>query len=304
MSTPPRMHPNQIDVDESLVCRLLQADFPQLTHLPLRAVPSWGTVNAVFRLGAELVVRVPIQPGGGGGNERECAWLGPLALSLPVAVPRVIGCAPPRADFPEAWSVLSWLDGETPGSTTDSRTDSLVDDLAALLLALRTVDPAGAPAAGRGPVHDVDAEVREAIGLVEGFDRAALTAAWTAGLRAARYPKEPVWVHRDLLPGNVLLAAGRLAGVIDFGGAGIGDPACDLMIAWHLLSPRGRSALRHKAGIDDDTWLRGRAWALAQGLIALPYYAGTNHGMATSARHVIAEVLTDRSTVTPRPQRA
>jgi aminoglycoside phosphotransferase (APT) family kinase protein len=104
----------------------------------------------------------------------------------------------------------------------------------------------------------------------------------------------PVWLHGDLLPGNLLVQDGRLSGVLDFSLVGVGDPACDLIAAWALLASDTREAFRVELTVDDDTWARGRGWALSIALVALPYYKDTNPGFAATARHLIEEVLAER----------
>lgn len=138
-----------------------------------------------------------------------------------------------------------------------------------------------------------DKGARAALGELDGMiDVDAATAAWEAALRAPEWPGPLVWVHGDLLPGNLLLRDGRLTAVIDWAGVGVGDPACDLIVAWGVIPRDSRPDFRDAVGADDATWARGRGWALSIGLIALPYYKDTNPGFAAVARHLIREVLT------------
>jgi aminoglycoside phosphotransferase (APT) family kinase protein len=118
-----------------------------------------------------------------------------------------------------------------------------------------------------------------------------VTAAWEAALQAPAWDGPPVWTHGDLYDGNLLVERGRLAAVIDFGGLGVGDPACDLIVAWSLLSAGIRQAFRTALAVDDATWARGKGWALSVALIALPYYQNTNPVMVANSRNRIAEVL-------------
>ena len=168
--------------------------------------------------------------------------------------------------------------------------------MADFVKALHRVDLAGGPAARRGrPLAEVqDEEARAALAELKGMiDVDAATAAWNAAIQAPPWTGRPVWVHGDLLAGNLLLEGRRLTGVIDWGGVGIGDPACDLIVAWGLLPRDLRPAFRAKLGVDDETWARGRGWALSIGLIALPYYKDTNPVLAATARQLIREVLAD-----------
>jgi aminoglycoside phosphotransferase (APT) family kinase protein len=165
--------------------------------------------------------------------------------------------------------------------------------------ALHRIDFPGGPPATRGvPLALRDDPTRTAIAALEGLiDAEATTVAWEAALQTAPWRGAPVWVHGDLAPGNLLLEGGRLAAVIDFAGVGVGDPACDLIVAWNLLPSDARSVFRGELDVDDATWDRGRGWALSVALIQLPYYKDTNAALAANARHVIREVLLDHSTL-------
>ncbi|MBP1992234.1 aminoglycoside phosphotransferase (APT) family kinase protein [Paenibacillus eucommiae] len=137
-----------------------------------------------------------------------------------------------------------------------------------------------------------DAPVRNAIAALSSlFDTEMLTAAWEATLQAPVWQGTAVWLHGDLHPGNLLVNQGQLSAVIDFGTLGIGDPACDLMVAWTLLSAESRNLFRSALTVDDATWARGRGWALSFGLIAFAYYLDTNPILAAISRRAIDEVL-------------
>jgi aminoglycoside phosphotransferase (APT) family kinase protein len=173
----------------------------------------------------------------------------------------------------------------------------LAEDLAAFVAAMRSITLPGAPKAHRGgPVASLDAGTRAAIEELrgipqEGVDCDAAAAVWEEALRAPGWDGPPVWLHADLMPGNLLVDGGRLASVIDFGCTGVGDPACDLFPAWNLLPDDAREVFRRALAVDDATWIRGRGRTLSQALIALPYYRRTNPAMAHNARHVIRAVL-------------
>ncbi|MDT0308667.1 aminoglycoside phosphotransferase family protein [Streptomyces sp. DSM 44917] len=292
----PRPHP----VDEHLVRRLIAVQFPAWAGLPVRRFPSAGTVNALFRLGEDLVARLPLYQGGAADVERERTWLPRLAPRLPVPVPEVLGEGEPAEGYPWPWSVYRWLPGENPEAGALTEPEGLARDLAGFVAAMRSAGLPGAPPAYRGgPPAALEASTRAAIEELrgvpeEGVDCDALTAVWESALRGpAARSVPPVWLHADLMPGNLLVdRAGRLAAVIDFGCAGTGDPACDLFPAWNLLPPAARDTFREALAVDDPTWTRGRARTLSQAVIALPYYRRTNPSMAGNARHVIRAVLT------------
>lgn len=297
MSSTDPMHPGMHPVDDDLVRRLVAAQFPQWAELPVTRWPSGGTVNAMYRLGGAMVVRLPLVAGGAEDVAAEQKWLPRLAPLLPTAVPHVLGAGRPAEGYPWPWSVYRWLPGEHPeaGALTDPV--RLAQDLAEFVAAMRSVTLPGAPNAYRGgPLALLDASTRAAIGQLraipeEDVDCDAVIAVWDHALRTPVRDEPPVWLHADLMPGNLLIADGRLSSVIDFGCMGTGDPACDLFPAWNLLPPRARDVFRASLAVDDPTWLRGRARTLSQALIALPYYRTTNPTMAANARHVIRAVL-------------
>ncbi|MFJ6838602.1 aminoglycoside phosphotransferase family protein [Streptomyces sp. NPDC091209] len=295
MSAAP-MHLDEARIDASLVRRLLAEQFPRWAELPLKRVESAGTVNALYRLGGDLAVRLPRIADGADDVTKEHAWLPRLAPSLPFPVPEILGLGTPAADFPWHWAVLRWLDGDLPvaGALTDPY--ALAADLGAFVAALRGIDLPGGPTAYRGtPLATVDAETRSAIEDLRGaIDTRAATAAWEEALAAPSWAGPARWLHSDLMPMNLLIRGGRLAAVLDFGTLGTGDPACDFIPAWNLLPAEARSAFRESAGADDAGWARGRGWALSMALIQLPYYRATNPVIAANAEHVIREVLADR----------
>ncbi|MEV8566819.1 aminoglycoside phosphotransferase family protein [Streptomyces sp. NPDC051322] len=290
-----RMHADEAHTDAALVRRLIAAQFPQWADLLVEQVDSAGTSNAMYRLGRDLVVRLPRIPGAAGDVEKEHRWLPRLAPSLPVAVPVPLGRGAPAEGYPWPWSVYHWLPGENPTAERVPRPDLLAADLARFVAALHRIDPADGSASYRSePLAGRDAETRGAIGDLRGIvDTASATAAWDAALRAPARPGPAVWIHADLQPGNLLVADGRLSAVIDFGCLGLGDPAVDLIAAWYVLPADARDTFRAALEADDAAWARGRGWALSIALIELRYYRETNPVMAATAQHVIQAVLAD-----------
>lgn len=285
-------------IDAALVRRLVDAQFPQWAGLPLRLLDPAGSDHVIHRLGRELSVRLPRGPGVAGQAAKEAEWLPRLAPHLPLAVPVPVAVGRPGFGYPWPWSVTRWLDGEvaTAGALADSPAAAVT--LARFLTALQglttPVFPAGAaPAALTGaPLADRDRATRAAIAEVSGvFDAAAMTALWEAALAAPAWDRPPVWFHGDFHTGNLLTAGGRLSAVIDFGGLGIGDPACDLTIAFTLMSASSRAVFRAALDVDDATWTRGRGWALATGLNAYTYHAATDPRVAAQTTRQITEAL-------------
>ncbi|MEV6549670.1 aminoglycoside phosphotransferase family protein [Streptomyces sp. NPDC051597] len=292
--THPHPHPGD---DEALVRRLVAGRFPRWARLPVARFASGGTVNAVYRLGEDMVVRLPLEQGGAEDVVRERTWLPRLAPLLPTAVPEVLGAGEPSEEFAREWSVYRWLEGEHPEAGALKEPVALAEGLAGFVEAMWSVTLPGAPAAYRGgPVASLDRPTRAAIEELrripeEGVDCDAVLAVWEDALRAPGWDGPPVWLHADLMPGNLLVQDGRLTAVIDFGCLGVGDPACDLFPAWNLLPADAREVFRDALGVDDATWRRGRGRTLSQALIALPYHRTANPAMAANARHVIRAVL-------------
>ncbi|MGW5771508.1 aminoglycoside phosphotransferase family protein [Streptomyces longwoodensis] len=289
------MRPDEIDLDAALVRRLVAAQFPRWASLPVSRVTSSGTENAMFRLGDDKVVRLPRYPGPVDGVAHERHWLSRLGPRLAVPTPTPLALGEPGEGFPWPWCVYGWLDGRNPVAGALERPGELAADLGAFVAGLRRLDPAGGAANHRGvPLARRDGDTRAALARLAGrIDTAAVTARWEEALRAPAHTGAPVWAHADLSPGNVLVAGGRLAAVLDFGCVGVGDPAVDLIVAWNLLPAAARGAFREAVGADDAEWARGRGWALSISLVQLPFYWETNPPLAENSRHVIREVLAE-----------
>ncbi|MDG4823676.1 aminoglycoside phosphotransferase family protein [Asanoa sp. WMMD1127] len=290
------MHPGEFPITAELVGRLVAGQFPQWAGRPLRRVPSAGTVNALFRLGDDLVVRLPRVDWSLGDIETEARWLPRLAPRLPVAIPEQVAAGGPAEGYPWPWAVYRWLPGTVPVEDKLADPLGLAADLAAFVTAMRAVDLPDAPAAYRGGGHSaLDDAVRPALaglgGVLDAETLAAATEAWDADLAVPDYTGPPVWLHADLMPGNLLVDdRGRLTAVIDFATLGVGDPSADLIVAWNLLTAEARETFRAALDVDETTWRRGRGRALAIAVIALVYYHRTNPVFADNARYVIREV--------------
>lgn len=286
-------------IDAGLVRRLVASQFPQWSDLPVTPVEVDGWDNRTYRLGDRMTVRLPTGAAYAPGIDKEHRWLPVLASSLPVPVPVPLALGAPGKGYPFRWSVRGWLDGET------ARVDR-VDDLPAfaaavadVLLALHRVDTTDGPRAGahsffRGaaPGH-YDAETRRRLAALRGhIDTGRASAVWDAAL-AASWPGPPVWFHGDVAASNLLVRDGRLTAVIDFGTSGVGDPACDLVIAWTMFSGDSREVFRSAVGQDAATWARSRGWALWKALLGLAADVDTDERKAGVNRRVINEVLTD-----------
>jgi aminoglycoside phosphotransferase (APT) family kinase protein len=290
------MHAGEIGTDAALVRRLLRQQFPQWADLPVRLVPSYGTDHDIYRLGGQLCARMPRIGWAAGQAEREAAWLPRLAPHLPLALPVQVALGQPGEGYPYPWSVCEWLPGDNANGTL-SDLDQAAADLVGFVVAMRQVSTAGAPPRSRGArgglLSEHDEHVRRAVkGLGDRVDGAAITRSWEESLAARPWDRD-VWVHGDLLPGNLLVASGRLSAVIDWGGLNAGDPACDLQPAWNIFVGRSRHLFLSALNADDDARPRGRGWTLYQAVTGLHYYWDTNPGMVRQVSHALAQVLAD-----------
>lgn len=292
-----RMHDDEIDTDDDLVRRLLRNQHPQWAELPLKRAASTGTDNAMYRLGDDMVVRLPLRRSATSTVERQLRWLPIFEPHLPTTIPVPVAAGVASDDFPSPWSILPWLEGED-GTFADVDLNAAARDLAQFVRALQAIDPAGGPVPsaanyGRGvPLADRDEYTRRSIHHARHLvDTVAATEAWERSLAALAWDRPAVWVHGDLAAGNLLFQNGRLSAVIDFGAFGIGDPACDVSIAWEFFDGESREVFRHELGVDDAMWERSRGWALSTAMAAWPYYEHTNAFMAEQARRKIDLIL-------------
>lgn len=283
------MHDDEIELREDVARRLLEAQFPQWASLPLERVPTYGTDNVLFRLGDELQVRLPrLRPRLPSPQIAfEAEWLPRLRPHLAVEIPEVIEVGEPTEEYPHTWAVYRWLEGTPPSEATTQ----LAHDVAAFLDGLQRADTVGAPRGTHrgGPLALRDHDTRRCL---ERLADPRADAVWEAALAAPAWDREPVWLHGDILEGNLLVRDGRLTAVIDWGTARVGDPAFDYAVAWSLLAPV-RAAFRAATGVDDATWLRARGLALSQAVIALPYYLEISPPIVERSRRVIKETSED-----------
>jgi len=282
------------EINCHLVRRLLRAQIPEWSQLPVTVIDPGGWDNRSFRLGEDKLVRLPNSAAYAPQVEKEQSWLPVLAPRLPFAIPRPLALGTPGENYPWHWSVYAWLPGETAERAASDDLVRLASSLATFLTALHAIDPTGAPSPGphnfyRGaPLHHYDGQVREAAANLSARAGAGKLLALWEKAAATRWEAEPVWLHGDLSPGNLLVEDGEFTAVIDFGSCGIGDPACDLAIAWTHLGPRGRAAFREALPLDRGTWARGRAWALWKALITLE---SPHPRQAAQAEQTLAEIL-------------
>ena len=311
----PRMHADEIHIEDQLVRRLLATVSSAYDDLPLRRFEVTGSTNALFRLGDELLVRIPRQPGGSETIEKEARWLPYVAPHLPIAVPEVVAVGEPGFGYPEKWSVVRFLPGDRPEvpRPDEAPRHGLAADLAGVVRALGSLDvpevarsdPALEWYRGR-PLASMDDSMREylrdsrpLVGHPDlEIDLDAVASAWTRIMQLPGAHREvgPRWYHGDLNAENLLIRDGRLVAVLDFGGLSIGDPTIDLVVAWQLLDPAARARFRDTASVDSATWMLACGWALVLSVMGLPYYWNTMRDRCVRGLHSGREALADLGT--------
>jgi aminoglycoside phosphotransferase (APT) family kinase protein len=287
---------------------LVAEQFPQWAELSVVPVALNGSDNTTFRLGDTMSIRLPTHERYVAQIDKEHRWLPELAPQLPVPIPEPIGLGRPSAMFPRPWSIYGWIDGRPARVDDIADLNAFARDLAGFLVALHAIDATHGPGPGAhsfgrgGPLELYDSASRRALAVLgDQIDAALASEVWDLAL-ASTWQGPPVWVHGDVAPSNQLVRHGRLGGVIDFGCSAVGDPACDLVIAWTLLSDQSAALFRRGVALDDATWARGRGWALWKAAIQLARerQGGSDADVATrrwgwrfSAREVLAAVLDD-----------
>ena len=296
-------------LNETLVRELLASQFPEWSDLPIESVEFNGWDNTTFRLGKDMSIRLPTGEWYAEQVEKEQKWLPRLAPSLPLPVPVPLVKGAPTDRFPWPWSVYKWIEGEIALKADIADLTRFAETLATFLLALQRIPASDGPPPGvhnfyRGiPLTTHDPELpynmpgnwrtSDSIkALHNHIDARAATEVWESGLES-EWEGPPVWIHGDVAATNLLVRGGRLSAVIDFGCSGVGDPACDLVIAWTFLSGESRMAFRETLQLDDKTWARGRAWALWKAAIVLGQSIDSDPEEAANQKRVINEIVTD-----------
>ena len=294
-----RMHDDEVDISADLVRRLVADQFPLLRDQPVIEFESTGIVNAIYRLGSELCVRLPrVERWWAPGLQKELKWLPVLAPRLTLQVPEPVGVGKPTAEYPFTWAIFRWIEGQTyePGRVDDE--SQMAADLAGFIAEMRNMElppiDGETPYGGRPPLAEQDKATRNWIAqAADLIDGAAVTAVWEDALKGPAWDGTYSWIHSDLAPPNLLVRDGRLRAVLDFGATGLGDPATDLNPAWSIFSQDSRDIFRDLVGADDDTWRRGRGIAISQAVGLVPYYAVTNPALSALGKRMLHEILAD-----------
>jgi aminoglycoside phosphotransferase (APT) family kinase protein len=288
-----------LEIDVALVRELLLTQFPQWATLPIRAVAFDGWDNRTFHLGDEMSVRLPSGESYALQVDKEHHWLPKLAPLLPLQIPVPIAKGKPSDSYPWPWSIYRWLEGDSANQCRINDHRPMAIALAHFLWALQHADPSNGPLPGahnffRGaPLAVYDSQTRASLVALKGrIDIKSATTLWDRAL-SSNWTRAPVWLHGDVSASNLLMSQGQLSAVIDFGCSGIGDPACDLAIAWTFFPKEARDLFRSVLDIDDATWSRGRGWALWKALITLAKFSNEDVEMSTPVRSLIEVLCAD-----------
>jgi aminoglycoside phosphotransferase (APT) family kinase protein len=288
-----------VAINTALARELISTQFPKWADLPIKPVQFDGWDNRTFLLGDDMTVRLPSGEWYALQVEKEQRWLPKLAPQLPLPIPVALAMGVPGCGYPWHWSVYRWLDGETAMNGHIANLTEFATSLAEFLTALQRIDSTGGPPPGAhnfyrgGPLTVYEDRARQAISALDGkIDSEFATEVLDVAVSSA-WQREPVWFHGDVASGNILVKDGRLSAIIDFGTSGVGDPACDLAIAWTLFEGESREAFRSVLPLDDATWARGRGWTLWKALIVYAGFTGANTLEVENQRRVIDEVLAD-----------
>jgi aminoglycoside phosphotransferase (APT) family kinase protein len=290
-----------IKIDVDLVSKLINSQFPKWSNLEIKPVKKGGNDNKTFHLGNSMSVRLPSDEVYVPQVEKEQKWLPILAerLSTPISEPLAKG--EPSEDYPHPWSVNKWLDGETLTFENIDNSNQFANDLGEFLVELQSIDASGGPLAGEhnfyrgGDIAVYDDEFRDAINNVNTFNKHLLKEIWELAL-ASEWSGEPVWIHGDIAPGNILIKNGKLCAVIDFGILGVGDPSCDAAMAWTFFDDSSRKTFKNALDFDAETWNRARGWALWKTLISYNYNKQSNKAVADEQFNIIKVIINDYET--------
>lgn len=291
------------NVDVPLVRKLVASQFPKWKDLTILPVKTSGWDNRTFHLGSRLLARLPSQAIYESQVEKEGYWLPKLGPKLPFEIPQPLAMGKPNEDYPLKWSIYQWIEGTSLAEASIDNHETLAIDLAHFLTIFQSLDSKDGPKAGLhsfyrgGSLSVYDNEVRKALEiLTDKIDTQKALQLWEKALQTS-WQRPPVWVHGDLSAGNLLVREGKLAAVIDFGQLAIGDPACDLTVAWTVFQGKSRTVFRTQLKLDPDTWLRAQAWTLWKALIAAAGFIHPNNTESKKCLFIIEEVLADKKVV-------
>jgi aminoglycoside phosphotransferase (APT) family kinase protein len=284
-----------------LARNLIAEQCPEYSNLPITDVEKQGHDNRTYRLGEHMLIRMPTAADYALKVPKEQELLPKLAKRLSVSIPAPIKMSKPSTDYPYPFSIYKWLPGKSINllTLTDQEKEQLAFDMAKFLKELQAITDVEGPEPGqhnwwRGDhVSVYDKGAREQIAeLAEIIDAPRALALWDKA-SATKWDKKPVWIHGDFAICNILMDGGKLSAVIDFGGAAVGDPACDLVIAWTYLSGKARKIFIAEMDMDQDTWLRARAWALWKATFELCQIVDKNSANVLLHKRIISDIFNE-----------
>jgi aminoglycoside phosphotransferase (APT) family kinase protein len=286
-------------IDAALVRRLIASQFPHWADLDVKPVSAQGWSNKAFRLGRDKLVRMPRLAAYEAAIEKECLWLPRLAPLLPLPIPLPLAVGQPQTEYAMKWAVFQWIEGEAATIENIADLDAFAHATATFLIALQSINASDGPPPGAhnfyrgGSLATYDSQVHQALACLQ--DKIEVEIAleiWQTAL-SSEYSNLPVWIHGDVSLGNLLVQEGALNAVIDFGNMAVGDPACDLVIAWNVFDAKSRAVFRDTLRLDDATWVRARGWALWKAIIIEAGLAKTNARELAAPRRIIDAVIAD-----------
>lgn len=294
------MHDAELDLSAALVRDLVRQQHPRLLAEPITRVASHGTVNAMFRLGDDLVCRLPLVVlDEGAAIEAVDAEIEAARIfsAVDVATPEFVVRGEPSAAYPMPWTVWRWIDGDVASAVDVGDDLEFAEALGQFVIQVRDLPTDGRTFGGDnrgGRLEDSGVWIQHCLHESAGMiDTDTLAAMWQHWCGLGRDEAADTWTHNDLMPGNLLVRGSDLAGVIDVGQARVADPVVDLQPAWNLFRGNARRAFRSTLQVDDEEWERGRAWSFVQAIGCLWYYRETNPEMSRTAYTTLTALLGD-----------
>ncbi len=288
-----------MNINPDLARNLIAKQFPEFAHLPIISVEKQGHDNRTYRLGHNMLIRMPTAEPYALKVSKEQELLPCLASHLTINIPVPLKMGAVSTDYPFPFSIYKWLDGRSANLLVldDDCLAKIALDLAKFLKELQAIDSSFGPPPGqhnwwRGDhVSVYDKGAREQIAKLSSvIDADKAIALWERACKT-RWVQSSVWIHGDFAAGNILIQDGKLSAIIDFGGMGVGDPACDLVIAWTFLKDKAREIFIRDMTLDEDTWLRAKAWVLWKATFELCESTDQNSPEASLQKTIIEDVL-------------
>ena len=287
-----KMHEDEIEINENIVKQLINEQFSQYKDLPIYKINSMGTVNAIYRLGDEYSVRLPRISWAVESLFREIQILPVIAKKVTLTIPEVIEKGEPTDKYPFNWAIYKWIEGDIYDNSIIDEVRA-VEALARFVNELSSIQVSGNELkTGRKPLRELNEITIKALKESRNeIDAEKALKCWKELFKTEAWDGNPVWIHADLLKSNLLVNNGMLSAVIDFGSAGIGDPAFDITPAWTVLTSKTREVFKRLVKADDNAWLRAKAYALHQAALIIPYYRETNPDFVNQAKNTIDGML-------------